>query len=174
MTTLDLLTAHPFLAGLPERWLERLSFQAHPVVRNTGQRMFHEGYRADHFWLLRSGRVALDFRVPGRGDVTIDTIGAGGVLGWSWLFPPYRWHFGAVAVEQTFAIEFQASGVRRLMQDDDALGRDLTTRFMAVVVDRLQAARVRLLDLYEYPAHEFPPTVPGSSPLVARDSDAAS
>ena len=87
----------------------------------------------------------------------IETIGAGGVLGWSWLFPPYRWQFGAVAVQRSTAVEFTAEGVRRLMESDDRLGRQLTARFMSVVVDRLQASRVRLLDLYGYPA-ALPPT----------------
>jgi len=151
-TMLDLLAEHPFLDGLPQPWLERLSFQAHPAVRHPQHRLFHENHQADRFWLLRSGRVALDFHVAGRGDVVIETIGAGSVVGWSWLFPPYRWHFGAVAAEQTLVIEFDAKGVRRLMNDDHGLGHELTKRFMSVVVDRLQATRVRLLDLYGYPA----------------------
>ena len=89
--------------------------------------------------------------MPGRGDVGIETIGPGGVLGWSWLFPPYRWQFGAVATQRSTAVELDADGVRRLMESDDTLGRQLTSRFMSVVVDRLQASRVRLLDLYGYP-----------------------
>lgn len=80
-----------------------------------------------------SGRVALDLHVPGRGDVAIEQLGAGTVLGWSWLFPPYRWAFGAIAVEQTHATEFSARGVRRLVADDAEFGRQLTTRFMGVV-----------------------------------------
>jgi CRP-like cAMP-binding protein len=83
--------------------------------------------------------------------VVIEKLGADTVLGWSWLFPPYRWQFGALAVEQTEAIEFDADGVRRLVAEDAELGRELTTRFMGVVVDRLQASRARLLDLYGYP-----------------------
>lgn len=154
---MDVLSTHPFMAGMPGPWLERLSYQAHPVVRHAGQRMFHEGRPADHFWLLRSGRVALDLAVPGHGDVVIETIEAGSVLGWSWLFPPYRWHFGAVAVDQTSAVEFTAAGVRRLIAQDAELGRELTTRFMAVLVDRLQAARLRLFQLYDI-APSGPPT----------------
>ncbi|RAO61631.1 hypothetical protein LUPAC06_00834 [Micromonospora saelicesensis] len=96
-------------------------------------------------------QVALDFPVPGRGDIGIETIGAGGMLGWSWIFPPYRWQFGAVAVRRTATVEFSAEGVRRLIESDDALGRQLTLRLMAVVVDRLQASRGRLLELYGHP-----------------------
>jgi CRP-like cAMP-binding protein len=154
--TFELLTAHPFLTGMPDNWLERLSFQAHPVVRNAGQRLFHEGSRADRFWLLRSGRISLDFHVAGRGEIAIDTVETGSVLGWSWLYPPYRWRFGAVPTERVLAIEFDGPGVRRLMAEDDALGRELTCRFMGVVVGRLQATRIRLSELYGYPEPVHP------------------
>ncbi|HYN94328.1 MAG TPA: cyclic nucleotide-binding domain-containing protein [Pilimelia sp.] len=154
MTTGDnyLLADHPFLADLPQHWLQRLSVQAHPVVYQGGRRLFSERRPAERFWLLRSGRVALDLHVAGRGYVVIEWLDAGTVLGWSWLFPPFRWQFGAIAAEQTHAIEFSAAGVRRLVAEDAELGRELTTRCMSVVVDRLQASRTRLLDLYEYPA----------------------
>ncbi|MFY1632901.1 cyclic nucleotide-binding domain-containing protein [Solwaraspora sp. WMMB335] len=154
--TIDLLDVHPFLAGLPRPWLERLSYQARPSVRHGGQRIFHEARTADRFWLVRSGQVALDIHVPGRGDIDIETISAGSVLGWSWLFEPYQWQFGAVAVERTLLIEFDAAGTRRLIGQDDALGRELTTRFMQVVVDRLHAARTRLMELYGYPRQPGP------------------
>jgi CRP-like cAMP-binding protein len=90
--------------------------------------------------------------LPGRGDVVVETLGPGAVLGWSWLFEPYRWHFGAVAVEETLTVEMDGAGVRRLCEQDPALGYELTRRFMAVVVHRLQANRMRLLDLYGGPA----------------------
>jgi hypothetical protein len=84
--------------------------------------------------------------------VVVETLGAGAVLGWSWLFAPYRWHFGAVAVENTLGIELDGPGVRQLCARDPALGYELSTRFMQVMVERLQATRVRLLDLYAIPS----------------------
>jgi CRP-like cAMP-binding protein len=154
MTTLDLLTTHPFLEGLPIRWVERMSYQAKRNVHHGGSRFFREGDRADRFWLIRDGRVALEFNVHGHGDIVIEQLGPGSVLGWSWMFPPYRWHFGAVATEQTLAIELDGPGVRRLCEDDPALGYELTSRFSAVLIDRLQSARTRLVDLHGYPAHQ--------------------
>jgi CRP-like cAMP-binding protein len=152
MTTLDLINEHPFLAGLPEAWLDRLALQARRANYHQGYRLFSEGGRAEHFWLIRGGKVALDIRAEGRGDVTVETLGPNTVLGWSWQFPPYRWQFGAVAAEHTLTIRFDAAGVRRMCAEDPALGYELSQRFMAIVVDRLQATRVRLLDLYGHDA----------------------
>jgi hypothetical protein len=70
------------------------------------------------------------------------------VLGWSWLSPPYRWHFGSTAMEPTLTVVFDADEVRRLCARDPVIGYELHRRFMAVVVDRLQNTRMRLLDLY--------------------------
>jgi hypothetical protein len=94
----------------------------------------------------------LEFNVPGRGDIVIEQLGPGSVVGWSWMFPPYRWHFGAVAAEQTLSVEFDGAGVQGLCNDDPALGYEITRRFSAVLIDRLQAARMRLIDLYGYSA----------------------
>lgn len=151
-TTQDLLAAHPFMDGLPGAWLERLSYQGRRAVYHPGTRLFRDGTRAEHFWLIREGRVALEFNVPGRGDVVIDHLGPGNVLGWSWMFPPYQWHFTAVATEQTLAVELDGPGVRRLCDDDPGLGYELTKRFASVLIDRLQATRMRLVELYGYPA----------------------
>lgn len=147
VTMYDLLAEHPFLAGLRPEWLEPMSHQAKRSARHAGGRLFHAGHPARHFWLISAGAVALDTPVPGRGDVVVDTVGAGSVVGWSWLFAPYTWHFGAVAVAETQAIEFDAAGVLRLLDREPAFGFELSRRFMAVMLDRLQATRTRLLDL---------------------------
>ncbi|MGI5240146.1 cyclic nucleotide-binding domain-containing protein [Dactylosporangium sp. CA-139066] len=152
MTTYDMLLTHPFLAGLPAGDVELLSRWASPAPFSAGMRIFEENDRADRFWLIRDGCVHLDIRVPGRGDAVIETIGAGTVLGWSWMFPPYRWHFGAVAVDPVRSIAIDGAAVRALCDADTGFGYELTKRFMAVVVERMQATRIRLLDLYKAPA----------------------
>lgn len=152
ITTLDLLRSHPFLEGLSPEQLDRLSYQAKRAIYHPGYRIFHEGGRADRFWLIREGEVALDIEAPGRGPVVLETISGGTVLGWSWMIPPHRWHFGATARTQTLAVQFDATGVQRLCADDPALGYDLANRFMAVLIDRLQHTRQRLLELVDDPA----------------------
>lgn len=154
-TTYELLSGHPFLAGMPREHLERLAPWGHRTLFPAGARVFSEGGRAERFWLIRSGRIALDTHVPDRGDVVVDTLGPGAVLGWSWLFPPYRWHLGATAVEPTLTVEMDGPGVLRLCADEPEIGYELYRRFIEVVVDRLQATRTRLLELRSY---DLPPT----------------
>lgn len=145
MTVTDLLASHPFLAGMSQRDLDRLAYWARKAVFRAGRRIFSEGGRADRFWLIREGLVTLDFRTPSGGVVYFESLGAGGVLGWSWLSPPYRWHFGAVAQQPTLAIEVDAAGIRELCDADPAFGYELYQRFVTVVVDRLQTTRTRTL-----------------------------
>ncbi len=147
-TVADMLSAQPFLAGLSPERMAKLTPWSRTVTFPTGARIFEEGRRADRFWLIRQGRVSLETEVPGRGSVVVESLGRGAVLGWSWLFPPYRWHFSAGVAEVTTAIEFDGAGIRELCQRDPALGLDLVLRFTEVVVDRLQSTRLRLLDLY--------------------------
>ncbi|WP_238008584.1 cyclic nucleotide-binding domain-containing protein [Dactylosporangium sp. AC04546] len=146
ITAYELLAAHPFMAGIPDRYLSRMALYAHRAVFHAGARVFNEGGHADRFWLIRDGQVDLDATEPGRGRIVIDTIDAGQVLGWSWLFPPYRWHFGASAVGPVLAVALDGPGIRAVCAAEPALGHDLTTRLMQVVVARMQATRARLLD----------------------------
>jgi CRP/FNR family transcriptional regulator, cyclic AMP receptor protein len=160
LTVFDYLVMHPFLANLPASWLHRLTVQACPVMWPAGRRILREDAPADHFWLVRSGTVALDFHVPGRGDVVLDRVGAGDVIGWSWLVEPRRWTLGAVAVQDCRAVEFDARGVRLFIAENPELGRELTARLLAVTAERLQAAHRRLVELYAYP--DAPETTAGS------------
>lgn len=136
---------------MPAEHLDRLAVAAREEEISAGRRLFDEGQRADRFWLIQSGRVVLDLHVPGRGGLIIESLSAGTVLGWSWLFPPFAWRFGAVAVEQVRAVVFDAEAVRILCGADPALGYELTRRFAAIMLDRLQNTRMRLLDLYGAP-----------------------
>jgi CRP-like cAMP-binding protein len=104
------------------------------------------------FWLIERGGIALDMRVPGRGDQIVETLGPGTVLGWSWLHRPYRWHFGAVARLATTAIAFDAASVRRRCEADPAFGYAMLSAFTPVITERLQTTRIRLLDLYAAPS----------------------
>jgi CRP/FNR family transcriptional regulator, cyclic AMP receptor protein len=147
LTIFDELVLHPFLGDLPMGWLQRLAVHGRRVVRPAGFRLCAQNGPADSFWLLRSGAVALDTFVPGRGDVVIELVGADGVVGCTWLVPPYRCTVGAVVTGKIRAVEFRAAGVRNLIGEDPALGLELTTRFLAVLTRRLGASTRHLAEL---------------------------
>ncbi|MEU9075794.1 cyclic nucleotide-binding domain-containing protein [Kitasatospora sp. NPDC048538] len=137
------------LAGLATAHRDRLLALGRDVAWPDGTRIFEEGGPADRFWLVRSGLVALDVHAPGRGALVVETLGDGELLGWSWMFEPYRWQLGAVARGAVEATEFDARAVREAMDDDPAFGLDLMRLIGAQAIGpRLHAARTRLLDLY--------------------------
>jgi CRP/FNR family cyclic AMP-dependent transcriptional regulator len=138
----------PVFHGLEPDQLELVAGCASNVRFNGDDVVFREGDAADTFYLVRHGSVALELFVPTRGPITIETIEAGEVIGWSWLFPPYRWHFDARALSLVRATAFDGACLRRKCEDDPLLGYDLMTRFAQVLIERLQWTRLRLLDLY--------------------------
>ena len=146
------ISAHPFFAVLTDAQLAALAEDAITETFTAGQRLFDEGGIADRFWLIEQGNIALDMPIPGRGDQIVETLGPGTVLGWSWLHPPYRWHFRAVARLATAAIAFDAASVRRRCDADPAFGYAMLRAFTPVITERLQATRLRLLDLYAAPS----------------------
>jgi len=152
LTVFDLLAVHDFVSDLPAGWLHRLAMAGRPVFHPAGTRLFREDATADRFWLVHSGAVAVDFHVPGRGDIVIETIGPGQVLGWSWWRPPHRWRFGAVVAEHVRAVELDAHLVRELMAEAPDFGLEISGRLFDVVAERFQAARHRLVELYAYPS----------------------
>lgn len=135
-------------AALPAEYRERLTRIAREVSFDAGARLFEEGRRADRFWIVHTGTVALDLRVPGRRAVVVESLGHGELVGWSWHFPPYVWHLGAEAMSPVRAYEFDASVVRTMCAQDAEFGRAIAVWVGRVVADRLHMSRVRLLDLY--------------------------
>ena len=129
------LVTQRFLRGMPVRQLDALAETASEVMFPARHRIFADGDYADKFWLIQSGHVALDMLVPGEGPVVIGQVGMGGLVGWSWLLPPYRWAFGAVCVTEVKAFQFSAQAVRDLCAADPDLNDELASRLLPVVAD---------------------------------------
>ena len=144
----EMLAGMPGFEGIPDDHLGFIAGCATNAGFEQDEYLFREGERADAFWVVRRGRVALEVHAPGRGQVLVETIGEGELVGWSWLFPPYRWHFDARASEPVRAIAFDGACLRGKCDEDSALGYELMQRFAAMMLDRLQATRLRLLDVY--------------------------
>jgi CRP/FNR family cyclic AMP-dependent transcriptional regulator len=151
--TTEVLAEHPFFAGLTEHQLASLTPLSSRSMFHAGNRIFHQGAPAEQFWLITAGSVVLDSEVPGYDNFVLETLKPGSILGWSWLFPPYRWHFGAVALTTAHTLTFNGPLVRALCQRDPGLGFELATRFLQVMGERLQSARRRLEECQRAAGH---------------------
>ncbi|MGD0695987.1 MAG: cyclic nucleotide-binding domain-containing protein [Terriglobia bacterium] len=150
METLErILIEHPFFAGMKEQYMELLVGCASNVRFDAGQFILREGEEANKFYLIRQGQVALEVHAPGRGSITIQTLGAGEILGWSWLVPPYYWRLDARAVELTRALALDGKCLREKCEKDHDLAYELLKRFSQVMVDHLTATRLQLLNVYD-------------------------
>jgi CRP-like cAMP-binding protein len=147
-TVEELLEQAPALQALVPSHRRTLADCARNCAFEPGERIMREGDPADAFYIIREGAVAIETDVPGRGAVVMQTLHDGELLGWSWLVPPYRTAFDARSVGTTHAIALDGACLRGRCESDPALGYDLMKLISTVFVERLQDARLRLLDLY--------------------------
>jgi CRP-like cAMP-binding protein len=147
--TLDrLLAQHPFFAGLDPEDARFVAGCGVNRLVGADEFLFRAGDRADQFYVVRSGRVAVELYAPGRGPLILDTVGEGAVLDAAWLIPPFRWQFDARAVTPVRFVALDATCLRARCDEHPALGYRLMQRTAVIMQARLEAARVRLLDLY--------------------------
>jgi CRP/FNR family cyclic AMP-dependent transcriptional regulator len=148
----ELLQDVPMFHGMAPEHLDLIAGCGSNRIFRPGDYLLREGERADSFYVIRRGDVAVETYVPQRGALTLETLGGGDVLGWSWLFPPYRVAFDARAVDTVHTLAFDGRCLRGKCEEDHDLGYDLLKRFAEVIVERLQATRMQLLDVYGHVA----------------------
>ncbi len=144
----QLLNEHPFFEGMKPEWLELMAGCGRNVGFRPGEVIASEGTDCNEFYAVRSGKVAVEIYSPGAGSCTIQTLGSGAILGWSWLLPPHVWMFDMRALETTHAVHFDATCLRTKCEESTEMGYEFMKRFAAVMSDRLRATRLQLLDIY--------------------------
>ncbi|HSE84378.1 MAG TPA: cyclic nucleotide-binding domain-containing protein [Thermodesulfobacteriota bacterium] len=145
------LTETTIFKGLDRRYLQLIIKHASDIHFNPGDFILREGEEASQFYIILLGKVALEVALaPEREPVTIRTLGEGDVLGWSWLFPPYRWHFSAHAITPTLAIVLDGKYLRTKCEEDHDLGYELMKRFARVIEQRLQSMRIQAPNVYAF------------------------
>lgn len=149
METLEkILVEHPFITGLSPEHIQLIVGCAKNVVFEPGKYIFKENEEANSFYIIRSGKVALEIYSPEVGSIIIQTLGEGDIIGWSWMIPPYQWRFDARAVELTRVIELDGTCLRNKCESDPGLGYEIMKRLANVFERRINAMRIQLLDLY--------------------------
>jgi CRP-like cAMP-binding protein len=146
----ELLTKeHPFLSGLKAEFYDFFNDCSSLRRFASQQQIFREGAEADHFYLIVSGRVALETLVPSSGTVTVQTLGAGDALGWSWFFAPHKWHFSATTTAPTEVISFDAAALRTKAEENCEFHHELVSRFAKTLYERLISLREQLVEIYK-------------------------
>jgi CRP/FNR family transcriptional regulator, cyclic AMP receptor protein len=144
----EILHEHPFFTGAPAKEVALVAGCGRNRLFHSGEYLCREGEPANEFFLIREGKVGLDIVAPGRGPIVFETLGTGEFVGDSWLVPPYRWTFDARAIELTRTIGIDAACLRGKCETDREFGYEMMKRFLVPLVQRLQAARLQILDVY--------------------------
>ena len=143
----EIVAMHPLLSDLPGDVADAISGFTTTVDFGGGRLLIAEGEPADALYLIRRGHVGLESTQFGSGRICIETLAPGAALGWSWLFPPYRWHLDARAIGPVRAIAVDAKSLRILAERDRDFGYALMSRVSALLLERLQATRWRLAEM---------------------------
>jgi CRP/FNR family transcriptional regulator, cyclic AMP receptor protein len=139
------LAEQPFFQGLDPRHLHVAAHGAVEDKFDVHVYIFNEGEKAGKFYVLRKGKVALEGVSPSDELVTIDTLEAGDILGWSWLLPPYSWQYSARVIEPVQVIVLDGVYLREKCEEDHDFGYELVKRVMQAIAQRLQTTRTQML-----------------------------
>ncbi|MFQ5788568.1 MAG: Crp/Fnr family transcriptional regulator [Thermodesulfobacteriota bacterium] len=145
----SILSKNPIFKGLNNRYLKIILEFASEVQFEPEELIFSEEESANNFYIILQGKVSLEaLMAPEREPIIIQNLGENEVLGWSWLFPPHRWHFDARATEPTQAISIDGKLLREKCDEDHDLGFELMKRFANIIEQRLRSVRLQNPDMY--------------------------
>jgi CRP-like cAMP-binding protein len=147
---LEMVRQHPFLEGLEPLHIEKLADLASEVRFQRDQIIFQEGDESTSFYLIVTGKVALEVSALGR-ILRVLTLQDGEEFGWSSILPAEGKRFQARALGVVRALAFDGVKLREACDQDSSLGYALTLRLLRIVADRLEAMRIQLLDMYSHP-----------------------
>ncbi len=145
----SIIRKNPIFKGMSKSHFEILCNGVKRVQFKEGKYIFHEGKSANKFYMVLSGNIALEVLMANdRDPIIINIVGKGNLLGWSWIFPPYRWRFDAHALTDVEAIQFDGMYIRKRCEEDNSLGYELMKRYALLLQERLDSLRSQNPDLY--------------------------
>lgn len=140
-----------FLAGMKPEFTEYLADHAQRRSLDRDEVLFRYDTAAEHFHLVVSGKIAIEVAAIEGPPLELQELGPGAILGWSWLIPPYRWHFQARAKDASEIIEFDGHAVRERCETDAEFGYEILKRFSALMSERLSSAREQMMEEWSPP-----------------------
>ncbi|NQU48773.1 MAG: Crp/Fnr family transcriptional regulator [Planctomycetes bacterium] len=113
---------------------------------------FFTGMELDHVTTIAECGSSAEYQTGEQAPIVIQTRGAGKVLGWSWIFPGEEWKFNARVIRPVKAVVINTPCLNGKIEKDAELGYELLRRVAKVMMDRLQATRMQVMDIYA-PSH---------------------
>jgi CRP-like cAMP-binding protein len=147
----EYLSAHAFFSGLDDSFMKFLTSSVKAIQIKEGHVLFQQGKPANKFYLVRNGKISVQVPALMGPTLELQTLGEDQILGWSWLIPPYRWNFHARALEDSEVLEFDGSAILARCEEDPKFGYELFKRFAALMSERLDAARQKMMDQWDPP-----------------------
>lgn len=144
----DAIHAHPFLHGFDPSFVDEIARHAREQEFPTDALIAREGTPAETLYLVLEGKVALEVVAADHPQLTVQTIGPGEVIGWSWLVPPHRWRFDARALKRSRLVVLDGERLRRVLGRKPEWGYQFLIRFLPVLAERLANTQIQLLDLH--------------------------
>jgi CRP-like cAMP-binding protein len=147
----EYLSTQAFFSGLSPEFIGFLARCASERQIEPGQVLFRQGERAHYFYLIRNGSIAIEIPAITGPTLTVQSLGAGQILGWSWLIPPYKWNFQARAEAPTTLLAFDGDAVLARCEEEPTFGYALLKRFASLMGERLEVARRSMMDQWNPP-----------------------
>jgi CRP-like cAMP-binding protein len=145
----EILLAHPFFKGMEEMYVDFIAGCGKNEQHKEGAYLFKEGAPANYFYIIRKGKLALESICPGKGSIILETLNQDEVVGWSWLFEPYKWTYSGRVVQDCRVTALDGNCLRGKCENDPVLGYELFKRFSKIIISRLQESRLQIMDLYK-------------------------
>jgi CRP/FNR family transcriptional regulator, cyclic AMP receptor protein len=142
------VSEHPFFEGMEPQLIREASHLATEHRFETGETIIRDGDAAEWFYLVFQGKVALEVATPEKPHLIIQTVGPGEVLGWSWLVPPYVWHFEARALKPTRVLAIRGAEFRKVLAAHPERGYQFLLRLLPIIAQRLENTQIQLLDIH--------------------------
>lgn len=145
-STTEYLSSHEFFSGFNDDILKFLCECSSMHEIKKGQILFRQGENADKFYVLRNGCISIQMPAIMGPNLEIQTLGKDQVLGWSWLIPPFKWSFQAMAEEDSGLLMFDGTAILARCEREPKFGYELLKKFAALMSMRLDAARQKMMD----------------------------
>lgn len=147
MTVPD-LKSHAFFKGLKPEYIDLIARYAGADSFKPGEYIFKQGDPAHKFYIIGRGHVSIEVKMPDSHPFSIQRLGDGDILGWSWFIAPHQWRFSAQCVDRTEVIVVDGKALKEACEKNHDLGYEIYKRLADVFVQRLEATRHQLLEFY--------------------------